>query len=237
MRRSSPPATPRSGAAGMRCNHLHQRAADDRRVGVAAGLGDLLGREMPKPRPPAATTCARTLASSGSTSPAQRVARAGDAQPRDHVEKPAAELRRPPDPLIRRRRADQEYRIEAGVDQGRCAAARPPRPGSRAAARRPRRPSCASRANTVGVHPHHRIRIGEEHDRRVERLRGTARIRASEPAQRHAGGERAFAGALDHRAVGERIGERHAHFDDVGAAAGQRGEDRRPSVRDRDRRR
>ena len=36
--------------------------------------------------------------------------------------------------------------------------------------------------------------------------------------QRGAAGERAQAGALDHRAVGERIGERHAELDDVGAA-------------------
>ncbi|MNN41327.1 hypothetical protein D3C81_1554410 [compost metagenome] len=40
--------------------------------------------------------------------------------------------------------------------------------------------------------------------------------------QRHALRQRALGGALDHRAVGHRVGERHAQLDHVGAARHQR---------------
>ena len=43
--------------------------------------------------------------------------------------------------------------------------------------------------------------------------------------QRLPGLERALARELDRRAIGHRIGERHAELDDVGAGAGQRRED------------
>ena len=50
------------------------------------------------------------------------------------------------------------------------------------------------------------------------------RISRAIPArgQRRAGAERALGRPLDHRTVGDRIGERHAEFDQVGAAAHQR---------------
>jgi hypothetical protein len=43
--------------------------------------------------------------------------------------------------------------------------------------------------------------------------------------ERRAGGERSFGGALDHRPIGQRIRERHAQLDDVGAAAVHRADD------------
>ncbi len=55
--------------------------------------------------------------------------------------------------------------------------------------------------------------------------------------QSGAGGQRPLGGPLDDRAVGQRIGERHADFDDIGAGAIERPQDRRPTARDRDRRR
>ena len=42
--------------------------------------------------------------------------------------------------------------------------------------------------------------------------------------------EGAIAGALDHRAVGDGIGERHAQFDQIGAAALQRCDERGRAV-------
>jgi hypothetical protein len=60
-------------------------------------------------------------------------------------------------------------------------------------------------------------------NRRIERPPELA-DQGQRTRQRHPGGERPFAGTLDDRAIGERVGERHTHFDDVGAAAGHRGE-------------
>ena len=37
--------------------------------------------------------------------------------------------------------------------------------------------------------------------------------------------QRALAGALDHRAIGDRIAERHAQFDDIGAGVNRRERD------------
>ncbi len=49
-------------------------------------------------------------------------------------------------------------------------------------------------------------------------------------AQRGAGLQRALAGALDHRTIGDGVGERHAQFDQVRAAAHQRFHQRRRAL-------
>ena len=77
------------------------------------------------------------------------VARAGDAEPGDHVEKSAPQLRRRPNPRVRRRRAQQEDRIEPGADEPTRGTARPPRPADRAPARRRRRRPRAASTNSA----------------------------------------------------------------------------------------
>ena len=95
-----------------------ERAADDGGVGRAAGFGDVLRASRCRSRPQSAAAMRRGPARAApATSEASRVAHAGHAQPRDHVQKPASELRRPPDPRVGRRRADEEDRIEPGVDE------------------------------------------------------------------------------------------------------------------------
>ncbi len=62
----------------------------------------------------------------------------------------------------------------------------------------------------------HRVVVGQQHDRRAHV--GAHGFHQLEDAdQRRAAGQRALSGALDDGAVGERIGERHAQLDDVGA--------------------
>ncbi len=70
-----------------------------------------------------------------------------------------------------------------------------------------------------------RVGVGEEHDRRAhvsaQLLHQIERLR-----QGHAAGERPLGRPLDHRAIGERLRERDAELDDVGAGAIEREHDR-----------
>ena len=54
--------------------------------------------------------------------------------------------------------------------------------------------------------------------------------RVERPAQCHPAGQCPLGGALDHRTVGKRIGERHADLEHVGAGLGDRDDDRRGGV-------
>ena len=90
-------------------------------------------------------------------------------------------------------------------------------------------PAAAARAaNALGAHHEDRVVVAEQHDRR-RRCRGarSSATASSAPAQAAAGGERALHRALDRRAVGGRIGERHAELDHVGAGAARGLDDRR----------
>ena len=69
------------------------------------------------------------------------------------------------------------------------------------------------------IHPHHRVGIGEENDRRVH-LGADASNDLERAAERHAAGERPLARALNHRTIGQRIRKRHADLEHVRAGAG-----------------
>ena len=81
----------------------------------------------------------------------------------------------------------------------------------------------------------HRIQIGEEQQRNLGML-ADLRGDFEHLGKRGSGREGAIAGALDDRAVGDGIGEGHAQFDQIGAAAFERGDERGRVARARDRR-
>ena len=88
-----------------------------------------------------------------------------------------------------------------------------------------RQPSMPARRGVGGeafqAVAHHRIEIGEQQQRNLGALADLRRD-LEHASQRRARLERALAALLDHRPIGDRIGERHAEFDQVGAAAHQR---------------
>ena len=87
----------------------------------AAGLRDVLRATRCRSRARPAATTAPAPARSGRRRPPRRSSRTPVTPSREiDIEKPAPELRRPPDPLVGRRRADQEDRIEPGVEQRRA---------------------------------------------------------------------------------------------------------------------
>ncbi len=67
----------------------------------------------------------------------------------------------------------------------------------------------------------HRVQIGEEQQRNFGTL-ADLRGDVEDLRERGAGGEGAVAGLLDDGAIGDGIGERHAQFDEIGAAAFER---------------
>ena len=85
-------------------------------------------------------------------------------------------------------------------------------------------------------HPRDRVGVGEQHDRRLH-LRSDPADDVERARQGHAARERALGRALDDRAVGERVGERHPDFEHVGPGAVQRDEDPAPRSRRPGRRR
>ena len=142
------------------------------------------------------------------------------------------------DALVGRGRREQEDRVDAVRLAAARRSPRTPRAGSRRPARRRRRRLCASRdeASRMPI-ALDRVRIAHQHHRRRRcppcGTRAPCRARAQADAVR----QRALAGALDHRAVGHRVGERHAELDDVGAACDQRVHQRHGERRRADRRR
>ena len=203
---------------------IDQRAADDRGIGVSLRPRARAPAARCRSRaPPAAPSRARMRATSASRADCDRLARAGDAQPRNAVQKPAA--RAPPPaasapsvvvglsrkidrcPAVGERVAhcarllDRQIEHQHAIDAGRGGA----------------------RDELVEAQANDRIGVGEEHDRAPR----------SSPA--HAGrpgrdvraascrrGQRAFGRALDDRAVGQRIRKRHADLEHVGAGALER---------------
>ena len=81
-----------------------------------------------------------------------------------------------------------------------------------------------------------RVVVAHQHDRRVVVAAAELRGHGQRLRQRLPALQRAQAGCLDRRAVGHRIGERHAELDDVGAGLRQRLHDAAASRRSRDRR-
>ena len=73
-----------------------------------------------------------------------------------------------------------------------------------------------------------RVRIAHQNDRRLHVAPAERRDEIEHVVQAHALRQRTFGSALDHRAVGHRIGKRHAELDDVGAGVDERVDDRRP---------
>ncbi len=125
------------------------------------------------------------------------------------------------DPVVGRRRREQEDRIDARrahlrgeivrflgriVDDEHAVDARVAR----------------GRGECVRAHALDRIRVAHQHDGRLLVARAKALHVVEHAVKRHAFRERALRRALDHGAVGHRVGERHAELDHVGAAFGER---------------
>ena len=121
-------------------DHRHQRAADHGRVGVARRLRRRAPAARCRTRARSASTCARGCGAPALRRRRDAIARAGHAQPRDPVQKPAAQLRRLLNPRVGRRRAQQEDRIDARRPPASRGTRRPLRSADRAPARRRRRP-------------------------------------------------------------------------------------------------
>ena len=88
---------------------------------------------------------------------------------------------------------------------------------------------------SLEAHLQHGIVIAEKHQRHVALPRGSHAARSSTPASVVPARKRAFARALNHRAVRDRIAEGHAQLDHVRAGLGQREHQRFASPRARDR--
>ena len=89
--------------------------------------------------------------------------------------------------------------------------------------------SASSRGEALGPAREERVGVTHEHDRDAARRsarRPPARRAALAPAASACGGR-----GVDHRAVGERVAERHAELDQVGAGLGVGGRDRAPRSR------
>ena len=82
-----------------------------------------------------------------------------------------------------------------------------------------------------GAHRLDRVGVAEHHDRR--RAVGLAELGdiAQHDPERYAVLQRPLARTLDHRAVGHRIGERHAQFDDIAPGPGERVHQRHGELR------
>ena len=183
------------------------------------------GRDRPKPTATGSVVRDLTRATSAGASSGERLARAGDAEPRDHVQE--ARGRAPPP----RRSGGRSSSGSAGRSgRGR------PRPATslnapassigRSRASTPSTPAAAARVAEPSLpHRQQRVGVGEQHDRRPNRRAGRRSTRSSVDGQRAARGRARSARALDDRAVGQRIGERHADLDDVGAGAVERAQD------------
>ena len=76
-------------------------------------------------------------------------------------------------------------------------------------------------AEYVDAHPEYRIGVGEQHNRRLHR-RPDARDEIEHARGRGACRQRPLRRALNHRAVGERLGKRNPHLEHVGAGAIER---------------
>ena len=191
----------------------HERAADDRRIGDPADVcGHVLGPRDPEAerdrqrrvRPHARRPARRT-------SSASRVARAGDAQPRDDVQEPAAELRRPrairSSVVVGLRR---KIGSSPAATQGGRERRRPPRAADRAPARRPRRRSAARVGERLQPHAHDRVRVGEQDDRRRRRRDRIAPPGRARPAasRRRAARVRSRAGSPGRRPADPRTARR-----------------------------
>ena len=101
----------------------------------------------------------------------------------------------------------------------------PLRSAGRARARRRRRPSAACARKGVQPHPQHRVGVAEDRRSAPDIVRTHVRDHRQRRAQAAARRQRPLGRPLDHRAVGERIRERHADFEHVGAGAIERLQD------------
>ena len=96
----------------------------------------------------------------------------------------------------------------------------------RSSASTPSTPAAAAAAREgLEAHPQDRVGVAEDDDRRRDRRRARRSIERERRAQAAAGRQRPLGRALDHRAVGQRIRERHADLEDVGAGAIERLQD------------
>ena len=83
----------------------------------------------------------------------------------------------------------------------------------------------ASRGGFAGealkAHAVERIHVGEEHDGRRDTC-AHVRDDFEDARERRSGSERAFGGPLNHGSIGQGIGERHAHFENIRTRVGKR---------------
>ena len=97
----------------------------------------------------------------------QPVAHARHTKPRNDIQKPSTELGRPSNPRIGRRRAYQEDRIQAGIDEWLPERLRLLDRVVQNQHAIDSRVGCGPREG-LGVHSQDRIGVGEEHDRRLD---------------------------------------------------------------------
>ena len=76
-----------------------------------------------------------------------------------------------------------------------------------------------AREEALGPVGEHGVDVGEQHERRAGAVRGGE---AEDVVGRDAGEQRRVRGALHDRPVGDRVGERDAELDDVGAGLDER---------------
>ena len=122
----------------------------------------------------------------------------------------------------RRRGREQEDRVDAGGRRAPPPRRRSPPAGSRRRGRRRRRPPSPAPANAATPMCSIGIGVAHQHDRRAVVLAAVLLHRVEDHREPRAGAQRALRGALDGRAVGHRVGERHAQLDHVGAVRHER---------------
>ena len=223
-RRTAPRPARRTAAAGSsRRRRLRGRAheprADDHAVGAGRRRRGRRRPGVPMPKPSATGTSVRALRAGEDRRPGG--ASAGALAGRARARRPCRRSRARGAPIA-------ASRVVAASSAPRAARARRPR-ASQAASTSPRllerqvghdQAADAALGELVGealdAAREHEVRVAHEHHRDgLGERRGRPRARR---ATRRAGRERRGAGGVDHRAVGERVRERHAELDQVGAA-------------------
>ena len=193
------------------------------------------GRDRPKPSAIGRSVSRRILLGQFARAAGHFRSHAGDAEPRDAIQESAARFRRLPDPLRRRRRAEQPDDVDARR-RGRVVQ------HARFFDRQIEHEQAVdarfhgARDETIDAEAIDGIRVGEEDDGRGDRgADGSDQVERAR--QRHAARERALARALNHRAVSQRLRERHADLQHIGARAIERLENLGGLLPRRDRRR
>jgi len=204
----------RRAVAGLG-DDLHEAAAHDRRVGDAADFLHVLRTRDTKPQRERQRGLAADAGRQVGGSRSHLGAGARHAEAADPIEEAASQLARPPDPLVRRCGAQKENCIKPLISEHFAELS-----GlfQRQVQRQDPVHSRGGGAAGKGLEPHpgHRVGVGEEDQGHLQPWPHVGDQR-QDLVERRASSQGPLRRTLNHRAVGQRVRKRDAHFNHVGA--------------------